>query len=112
MKDIIIPAAHAAITNPAVGISSTDPGTGFAIIFGQVWKSVVIIGALAFLVYFLMAGLDRVMAGGDKAKLEASTKKITNAIIGLVFLVGSFAIASLLGSILKIDLLNITWPKI
>lgn len=103
---------HAAITNPSINIPTTDPGAGFAFIIGQVWKSIVILGALAFLVYFLMAGLDRVTAGGDKAKLESSTKKMTNAIIGLVFLVASFAVAALIGSILKIDLLNITWPTI
>ena len=104
--------AYAAITNDALNLSTTDPGAGFALVFGRVWKSIVIIGALAFLVYFLMAGLDRVTAGGDKAKLESSTKKMTNAIIGLVFLVSSFAVAALISAIFKIDLLNITWPTI
>lgn len=102
---------HAVITNNAVkGATGADPAGGFATYFGQVWKAVVLVGGIAFLVYLVMGGLDRIFAGGDKAKLESANKRITNALIGLVLLVGSFAVAMFVSEILNIDLLNITWP--
>lgn len=40
----------------------------------------------------ILGGFDWISSGGDKGKLEAAQKRITNAIIGLIFVFASWAI--------------------
>lgn len=89
---------HAEITNPAIsetlgGSSNTaDSGTVFIFYFILLWKAIIDFGALAMLVYFVWGSLDWVLSGGDKSKLETARNKITQAILGMIILAGSFVI--------------------
>ncbi len=106
----IIPKAYAAIENPIVKYAT--PGqtdAGFAYYFGQVWKTAVIVGGLAFLLYLVLGGLNWVTAGGDKGKVEKAQQHITNALVGLTVLVGSYAIVVFIREVFGIDFLNINW---
>ncbi len=107
----IVPQTHAAIKNPVLNQFTTpsQAGAGLAFYIGQIWKALVIVGGLAFLIYFIIGGLQWITSGGDKAKVEQAQKQITNALTGLIILVASFAIVSLISEFLKIDLLNIDW---
>ena len=107
-----IPVVHAAITNPAVpgGDSPTSAPTQFATTMGVLWQTLIIVGGLAFLLYFLMGGLKWIMAGGDKGKLEEAKGAITNGLIGLAVLAASYVIIKFLQAALGLDLLNILWP--
>ncbi len=107
---MFIKSAYAAITNPALtGIAGTNPGAGFAFYVGQLWKTGIVVGGLAFLVYTVMGGINWVTAGGDPKKVEIAQKHITNGITGLVVLVGSYAVIAFMQSILGINILNIDW---
>lgn len=66
-------------------------------------NAVIIIGAIAALIYLVSAGLNWITSGGDKAKTESAQKQITNAIIGLIILVAAFAIFNTLITFLGID---------
>lgn len=104
---------HAQIVNKALPASFQNPasgGTGFAFYIAQLWRTIVILGGVAFLLYFIWGSLEWLMSGGDKQKLESARGKITNGLIGLILLVASYAIAIFLGEVLNIDLLNIIWP--
>lgn len=102
---------YAAITNPVLPQAS-DPsraGAGFAFYVSQLWKTIVIVGGLAFLLYTLIGGLNWVMAGGDSKKVEEARKHITNGLTGLVILIASYALMAFISEVLEIDLLNIDW---
>lgn len=66
-------------------------------------NAVIIVAAIAALIYLVSAGLSWITSGGDKAKTEAAQKQITNAIIGLVLVVAAFAIFVTLKTFLGLD---------
>jgi hypothetical protein len=51
--------------------------------------TVAALGAFAFLVW---GGLNWIMSGGDKGKIEEARGRITNALIGLTIVAASYAI--------------------
>jgi hypothetical protein len=106
------PAVLAAITNTAVpGGSSPDSSPKqFAVTFATLWQTIIIVGGLAFLLYFLLGGVTWIMAGGDKGKLEEAKGKITQGLIGLGVLAASYVIIKFIETAIGMNLLNITWP--
>lgn len=101
------------IINPALGkdIVGLSAGEGLAFYIAQLWKTVVIVGGLAVMLFMIWGGISWLMAGGDKAKLEEAHHKITNSLIGLGVLVASYAVIAFIGAVLKIDLLAPVFPK-
>ena len=101
------------IVNNAIKKVITDnptPGGGLAFYIAQLWKTIITVGGLAFLLYLVWGGIEYMMAGGDKGKTEEAKHKITNSLIGLAILVASFAIIFFIGAALKIDLLKPAFP--
>lgn len=108
---MFIKSAYAAITNPAIS-RATDPGaagSGLAFYVAQLWKTIVVVGGLAFLLYFAWGGIEWVLAGGDKGKVEEAQKKLTNGFIGLAVLVASYAVVAFVQDVLGVQILNIDW---
>ena len=101
-----------AITNTAVpgGNTPTDAPQQFAITMATLWQTLIIVGGLAFLLYFLWGGLQWILAGGDKGNIEEARGKITQGLIGLTVLAASYVIIKFLQSAIGLDLLNIVWP--
>ena len=106
------PKAFGAITNPAVpgGTSPDSSPAQFAITLATLWQTIIIVGGLAFLLYFLLGGVTWIMAGGDKGKLEEAKGKITQGLIGLGVLAASYVIIKFIETAIGMNLLNITWP--
>ena len=98
----------AEIVNPALSanIKAMKPGEGLAFYIATLWKTVVTVGGLLFLLYLVWGGIEWMTAAGDKAKLENAQHKITNSIIGLAVLVGSYALTLFIQEVFKIDLLQ------
>lgn len=103
---------HAQITNTAVpgGDSPTDSPAQFAITIATLWQTIIIVGGLAFILYFLWGGLQWITAGGDKSKIEEARGKITQGLVGLAILAASFVIVKFFQTAIGLDLLNIVWP--
>ena len=103
---------YATITNIAVpgGSSPADSPKQFAVIIATLWQTLIIVGGLAFLLYFLMGGMQWITAGGEKQKLQDAQSMITNGLIGLAVLAASYVIIKFLESVLGMNLLNISWP--
>ena len=102
----------AEITNPALGAGvPKEAGAGLAFYIANLWRTVVIVGGLAFLLYLVWGGLEWLIAGGDKGKIEGAQHKITGALIGLAVLVGSYAITLFVQSVFKINLLKPVFPS-
>lgn len=106
------PLVRAAITNTAVpgGESPDSAPQQFAVTMGTLWQTIIIVGGLAFLLYFLWGGLNWILAGGDKGKLDESRTKITQGLVGLAILAASYVIVKFIESAIGLDLLNIVWP--
>lgn len=66
-----------------------------------------VFGALAFFFMLLWGAITWILSGGDKAGLESAKSRITNAIVGFVLLLGSFAIIKLIEAFFGIDILSI-----
>ena len=104
-------ALAAGITNVAVpGGNGGDQGKQFAVTVGTLWQTIVIVGGLAFMMYFLWGAVNWILSGGEKGKLEEAKNHITQGLIGLAILVASYVIIKFLQGALGIDLLNINWP--
>jgi len=108
----LITKAHAAITNTAVpgGNSPDESPRQFATTFATLWQTIIIVGGLAFILFFLWGGLQWIMAGGDKGKMEEARGKITQGLVGLAILAASFVIVKFIQGAIGLDLLNISWP--
>ena len=96
---------------PANIISKT-PGQGLAFYIGQLWKTIVVVGSLAFLLYLVWGGIEWLMSGGDKTKLESARAKISNAVIGLAILVISYAVILFIEAVFKINILKPEFPTV
>jgi len=109
----LIPSAHAQITNTAIpgGNSPDDSPRQFAITIATLWQTVILVGGLAFLLYFLMGGVTWITAGGDKGKLEEAKTKITQGLVGLAILAASYVIIKFIETAIGMELLNISWPS-
>jgi len=90
MKKLIaqsVPETSGGIINkalPAFIREEADRGLGYY--FANLWKTIVILGGLALLMYLIWGAIDWLMSQGDKQKLENAKNKITHAILGLAIL--------------------------
>jgi TRAP-type C4-dicarboxylate transport system permease small subunit len=112
---MIIPQAYAVneIINKALpaDIASKTPAEGLAFYIAILWRSVVTLGGVAFIIFLIWGGIEWLTAGGDKGRLETAHKMITNALIGLAVLVGSYAIALFIQNAFKINILAPVFPN-
>lgn len=92
-------------------IASKTPGEGLAFYIAILWRSVVTLGGVAFLIFLIWGGIEWLTAGGDKGRVETAQKMISNAFIGLAILVGSYAIAFFIESAFKINILQPIFPN-
>lgn len=108
--------AQAQITNPAIGTelggnrAGAESGQTFTMYFVQLWQAFITVGGIAVLLYFIWGAIDWITAGGDSGKIEKARNKITQAIIGMVILVGSFAIIGFISTLFFGDSFNLLAP--
>ena len=88
-------------------VSFTDVGS----LLGNIIIASMVIAGLMVFFYLIMGGIQYISSGGDKAQAEAARNRITYALIGLVIVVGSFAIIKLIESFFGLSILNPQLPK-
>lgn len=64
------------------------------------------LAALWFIIRIVLGGISWLSSGGDQKSLQGAQQTITNAIIGLAIVVASYAIISVIGTLLGLDILN------
>ena len=94
-----------------IDVSRASTQTQFSTILSTVITVLTTIGGLAFVIYFTLGGLKWLTAGGDKTRVETAQKMISNALIGLVVLIASYAIALFIQNALKINILAPVFPS-
>lgn len=65
-----------------------------------------IVAGILFIIYFLIGGLNWLTAGGKTDQVEKAKKMLTDATIGLIVVIASYAVIFILGKVLGIDILN------
>ena len=100
------------ISNPAIGNSLNQmllnlPEFFFGDLISRTIGLLFVLGALAFFFMLLWGAITWILSGGDKAGLESAKGRITNAIVGFVLLIASFAIVKLIETFFGIDILSI-----
>jgi hypothetical protein len=103
---MFIKQTYAQITNPALPKVYTDPGGGLATLLTNLWRTIILVGGLAFLIYFVIGGIQWITAGDDKSKIESARTRMTQAIIGIAILAASVAIVYVIEAVLQIDILR------
>ncbi len=66
-----------------------------------------IIGTVSFFMMLLWGAVGWILSGGDKASLESAKNKITNAIIGFILMIATFAIIKIIQKFFGISILSI-----
>ena len=79
---------------------------GFGIWLSNIFNVVMVLGAVVCLALIIMGAVQWITSGGDKTKTEEASKRITNAIIGLIILAASIAIFNLVADFLGITAIN------
>jgi hypothetical protein len=64
------------------------------------------VGGILFLYTFIMGALGWITAGGDSGKITKARDQMVQGAIGLVILVGAYAIIGLIGAVLGLKILN------
>jgi hypothetical protein len=106
----------AAITNPIINetlggnAEAAQAGTTFTSYFIVVWRALIFVGSLAVLFNLVNGAIEWITAGGEASKVTHARQKMTQAIIGMIILAGSFAIISFLGNLFGFDVLKLTLP--
>ena len=56
------------------------------------FSAILLVAGLATFLYLVYGGIQWIMSGGDKGKLEEARNKITNGIIGLAIVASAWAV--------------------
>lgn len=110
---LISPVFADEIINNAIpaNITSMGAGPGLAFYIATLWRTIVIVGGLAFLLYLVWGGVEYLTSAGDKTRIDDASKKISSAVIGLAILVGSYSITLFIQYALKINILQAVFPN-
>lgn len=100
----------AQITNPALG-NLDNPGNRGVGFFAQLIPSLIglafVAGAIIFFFMLVIGALQWIISGGDKAAVEAARGRISQALVGIIFLFASFVIVKLIENFFGISILTI-----
>lgn len=66
-----------------------------------------VVGIIFFLFMMLLGAITWISSGGDKAAIEGARGRITNAAIGVVLLLSTFALFKIIESFFGINILTI-----
>lgn len=80
-------------------------------LFRSILNAVIGLAAVALFIMFVMGGFNFLFSGGDQKKLEKARGTLTNAIIGLVVIVGAYLILRTIGLFTGIDVTTFSIPK-
>ncbi len=82
---------------PTGGLGINEPGQR---LFQFGVNLIFIIGIVLTVIFIIISGIQMIVSGGDKQKVQAARGRLTYAIIGLLVIAGAFAIVSLVISLL------------
>lgn len=114
--------AMAAISNPVLSeelggsadsSQAASDGSIFVNYLVSLWETIINIGGLLVLFYFVWGAIEWITAGGDSGKLEKARLRMMHAVVGLLILVSSFVILGYISTALfgqDFSILNLSFP--
>ncbi len=112
----VVTPVFAQITNPVIApklgadVEGAKSGNTFASYFITIWRAIIVVGALALLFNLINGAIEWVTAGGESSKVQHARQKMTNAVVGMIILAGTFAIVSFISNLFGFNLLQLTIP--
>lgn len=84
-----------------------DLGQFMSILF----QAVIIVAGLGTFAFLILGGIQFLTSGGEKVQVEAARNRITYAIVGLLIIVGTFALTRIIETVFGISIVSgICWP--
>lgn len=87
-------------------------GGGLVLFFSNLLRLVFVAAGIYALLNLIIAGYTYMNAGGDSKELGKAWDRIWQTLLGLIIIVGSFALAALIGYVIFGDATFILSPKI
>ena len=85
----------------------TTPANYLSWIISTVIGVMTVVAGLWFIINFMIAAAGMIFSAGNEEAIKNNTKKITQSLLGLIVVIGAYAIISLMGIILGFDILNL-----
>lgn len=104
VTSVALAAVNVEVNPPQQGI---NPGTSVSTVLSNILTIIYVAAALAVLVMLIIGGFQWITSGGDKEKVGAARKRITEALIGLVVLALAYFIVVVVGQLVHIDIFNL-----
>jgi hypothetical protein len=92
------------IANPTAIVSTN--GSGLFTLLSNLFKLAGVVAGIFFVFQIILAGFGYLSASGDPKKTEVAFAKIWQSILGLTIVAGAFVLASVIGSLTGINILN------
>ncbi len=94
----------AEITNPVIGplgegAAEAESGSTFQNYFIVIWQAIISIGAVMLIIYLVWGAVEWITSAGDSGKVQKARDKMTQAVIGMLVLVGSYVFIQLISTI-------------
>ena len=86
---------------------TTNASSILATVISNAIGAMTIGAGIWFLFQAIIAGYNYLSAGGDKTKIEAAGRKLTNSLIGIALVVAAYGFLAIIGSFLGIEFLKI-----
>lgn len=86
--------------------SSSTPAADIEKFISVIVGALTAVAGIAFLLYFIISAFGWITSGGDKQKTTQAKDGMTHAAIGLIAVVVAYFIASIIGTVLGIDILT------
>jgi hypothetical protein len=93
------------------GVTAAQGG-GLILFLTNILRLVFVVAGLFAFINLILAGFQFMSAGGDSKAIEKAMAKIWQSLVGLILVVGSFALAALFGYLLFGDAGFILNPQI
>jgi hypothetical protein len=108
LRNPVLPPGLGGGTAPSVGAGGETLGR----IIGGVLGMIFIIAFILSFVYLMVGGVRWITSGSDKASLESARNTIVQALVGMVIVGAGWAVASLVGQFLGLDIKSLPIPVI
>lgn len=112
MKKVLLAEGLGTIGGPGLGpfgnIDLSDPVEALrkgTTIISNLIGFLTIVAGIWFMFQFIIAGISWISAGGNPESLSGARDRMRNALIGMVIVVGAWAIVGLIGNLLGLDIL-------
>jgi hypothetical protein len=88
------------IANPMPAGYSSVTGGGLILFLTNILRLIFVVAGIYAFINFILAGFQYMSAAGDAKALSAAWNRIWNSLLGLILVVGSFALAALVSQLI------------